>query len=43
MYDLEEKINNAVFPTLQGGPHNHTIAAISVALKEVSFFAFFFC
>jgi len=33
-YDLEEKINFAVFPALQGGPHNHTIAAISVSLKE---------
>ena len=33
-YDLEEKINSSVFPTLQGGPHNHTIAAISTALKE---------
>jgi len=33
-YDLEEKINFAVFPSLQGGPHNHTIAAISVALNE---------
>lgn len=34
MYELEEKINSSVFPTLQGGPHNHTIAAISAALKE---------
>jgi glycine hydroxymethyltransferase len=33
-YELEEKINSAVFPALQGGPHNNTIAAISVALKE---------
>lgn len=33
-YDLEDKINFAVFPTLQGGPHNHTIAAISATLKE---------
>lgn len=33
-YDLEEKINWAVFPALQGGPHNNTIASISVALKE---------
>jgi len=23
-----------VFPSFQGGPHNNTIAAISVALKE---------
>jgi glycine hydroxymethyltransferase len=35
MYDIEDKINFAVFPALQGGPHNHTIAGISVALKEV--------
>ena len=27
-------INRAVFPGLQGGPHNHTTAAIAVALKE---------
>eukprot|EP01130_Rhizamoeba_saxonica_P014480 TRINITY_DN6333_c0_g1_i1.p1 TRINITY_DN6333_c0_g1~~TRINITY_DN6333_c0_g1_i1.p1 ORF type:complete len:482 (+),score=125.80 TRINITY_DN6333_c0_g1_i1:43-1488(+) len=33
-YDLEDKINFSVFPALQGGPHNHTIAGISVALKE---------
>merc|ERR1712100_835045 len=33
-YDLESKINWAVFPALQGGPHQHQIAAISVALKE---------
>jgi len=33
-YDYEDKINFAVFPSLQGGPHQHTIAAVSVALKE---------
>ena len=33
-YDFEDRINSAVFPTLQGGPHNHTIAAISTALRE---------
>lgn len=31
--NVEEKINFAVFPCLQGGPHNQTIAAIAVALK----------
>ncbi|XP_041371487.1 serine hydroxymethyltransferase, mitochondrial-like [Gigantopelta aegis] len=34
MYDLEKKINGAVFPALQGGPHEHQIAAIAVALKQ---------
>jgi len=29
-------INKTVFPGMQGGPHNHTIAAIAVALKEAS-------
>ncbi|WP_428846883.1 serine hydroxymethyltransferase [Rhizohabitans arisaemae] len=29
-------LNKAVFPGLQGGPHNHTTAAIAVALKEAS-------
>jgi glycine hydroxymethyltransferase len=31
---LPEKIDRAVFPGLQGGPHDHTTAAIAVALKE---------
>ncbi|VDM52639.1 unnamed protein product [Angiostrongylus costaricensis] len=34
MYDIGEKIAAAVFPGLQGGPHNHTITAIAVALKQ---------
>jgi len=29
-------LNKAVFPGLQGGPHNHTTAAIAVALAEAS-------
>jgi glycine hydroxymethyltransferase len=29
-------INSAVFPMLQGGPHNHQIGALAVALKEAS-------
>lgn len=33
-YDIEEKINAAVFPGHQGGPHNHTITALAVALKQ---------
>ena len=31
-----EKIDKAVFPGLQGGPHNHTTAATAVVLKEAS-------
>lgn len=34
--EMMEKINQAVFPMLQGGPHNHQIAALAVALKEAS-------
>ncbi|KAJ3296005.1 Serine hydroxymethyltransferase, cytosolic [Borealophlyctis nickersoniae] len=34
--DLEEKVNFAVFPSNQGGPHNNTIAAVAVALKQVA-------
>lgn len=34
MYDLEGPINQAVFPGHQGGPHNHTITALAVALKQ---------
>ena len=31
---LMDRINSAVFPGLQGGPHNNNIAALAVALKE---------
>ncbi|KAI8869401.1 serine hydroxymethyltransferase [Ramicandelaber brevisporus] len=33
---LEQRVNQAVFPSCQGGPHNNTIAAIAVALKQVA-------
>eukprot|EP00186_Timspurckia_oligopyrenoides_P005165 CAMPEP_0182445738 /NCGR_PEP_ID=MMETSP1172-20130603/3761_1 /TAXON_ID=708627 /ORGANISM="Timspurckia oligopyrenoides, Strain CCMP3278" /LENGTH=506 /DNA_ID=CAMNT_0024641557 /DNA_START=47 /DNA_END=1567 /DNA_ORIENTATION=- len=32
---MSDKINTAVFPSLQGGPHNHQIAALAVQLNEV--------
>jgi glycine hydroxymethyltransferase len=35
-YGYEDRINMAVFPALQGGPHNHTICALAVALKQVA-------
>jgi glycine hydroxymethyltransferase len=33
---IEEKINFSVFPLLQGGPHNHQIAAIATQMREVA-------
>ncbi|KAK7076962.1 Serine hydroxymethyltransferase 2 [Halocaridina rubra] len=33
-YDLEQRINAALFPGLQGGPHNHAIASVAVALRQ---------
>jgi len=34
--DVETKINMAVFPGLQGGPHNHAIAGIATAMKQAA-------
>lgn len=34
--ELGKKIDSAILPGLQGGPHNHTTAAIAVALKEAA-------
>lgn len=34
--ELATKIDKAVFPGLQGGPHNNTTAAIAVCLQEAS-------
>merc|ERR1712216_389569 len=34
-YAYEDAINQAVFPALQGGPHNHQIAGLATQLKEV--------
>ncbi|XP_042908859.1 serine hydroxymethyltransferase [Parasteatoda tepidariorum] len=40
-YDLEDKINQAVFPGLQGGPHNNSISGIATALKQAQTKAFY--
>lgn len=34
MYDLENMINAAVFPGLQGGPHNNAIGAVATAMRQ---------
>jgi glycine hydroxymethyltransferase len=36
LYDLEGPINFSVFPGHQGGPHNHTITALAVTLKQAT-------
>ncbi|XP_076870419.1 serine hydroxymethyltransferase, mitochondrial [Brachyhypopomus gauderio] len=36
LYDLEDKVNFSVFPSLQGGPHNHAIAGVAVALRQAN-------
>jgi glycine hydroxymethyltransferase len=34
--EYASRVDKAVFPGLQGGPHNHTTAAIAVALREAA-------
>ncbi len=34
--ELGQKIDKAIFPGLQGGPHDHQTAAIAIALKEAA-------
>ncbi len=34
--ELEQKINRAIFPGLQGGPHNNVISAIAQALSDAN-------
>jgi glycine hydroxymethyltransferase len=36
LYKMEQAINASVFPGHQGGPHNHTITALAVALKQAA-------
>merc|ERR1712194_541837 len=36
MPDIKERIDMAVFPGLQGGPHNHQIGALAAQLVEVN-------
>merc|ERR1711869_131699 len=34
--DIKERIDMAVFPALQGGPHNHQIGGLAAQLLEVN-------
>ena len=34
-FTLQQDIDFALFPSLQGGPHQHQIAAVAVALRQV--------
>ncbi|KAF8506289.1 glycine hydroxymethyltransferase [Hysterangium stoloniferum] len=38
--DLEKRVNDAVFPACQGGPHNNTIAGVATALKQAADLSF---
>ncbi len=38
--DVSKKIDRAVFPGLQGGPHNNQTAAIAIALQEAAIDSF---
>lgn len=39
-HELEQQINDAVFPGLQGGPHENQIAAVATQLLEVQTYEF---
>ena len=36
MFGYADRIDMAVFPALQGGPHNNNIAGVAVTLKQAS-------
>ena len=38
--ELSAKIDKAIIPGMQGGPHNNTTAGIAIALSEASTSAF---
>lgn len=38
--EMDKKIDKAIIPGIQGGPHNNQVAAVAVALKEASTPAF---